>query len=443
MVKTRFLAIFIFLAGFLAAYFNVVLFLPDFLRNDLFAKIPFHLGLDLQGGAHLVYEADTSIVSALEVSAAMDGLRDVIERRINFFGVSEPIVQIEKSGSSQRLIVELPGVTNIEEAIKLIGGTPYLEFKTQRADAERDQILEAQKNGQRQGEDPYYISTALTGRFLKKAALNFGQTTFEPEISLEFTSDGAKIFADITKNNIGKTVAIYLDGAAISTPNVREEIPNGKAQITGKFTPDEAKKLVARLNSGALPIPIRLVSQQSIGASLGEEVLYKSVKAGLVGILAVSIFLILLYRMFGVVSVFALLIYTFVSLTLYKLIPVTITAPGIAGIVLSIGSAVDANILIFERALEELRNGKTFRNAVDEGFKNAWTSIRDSNISTVITAVILYWFGTSVVKGFALTLGIGVILSLLCSFLVTKTFLKALDIKGANKFSRFLFKIIS
>lgn len=391
----------------------------------------------------MVYEADTSVVSPSEVSAAMDGLKDVIERRINFFGVSEPIVQIEKSGASQRLIVELPGVTNIEEAIKLIGETPYLEFKTQRPDAERDQILEAQKNGQRQTEDPYYVSTSLTGRFLKKAALNFSQTTFEPEISLEFTNDGAKIFADITKNNIGKTVAIYLDGAPISTPNVREEIPNGKAQITGKFTPDEAKKLVARLNSGALPIPIRLVSQQSIGASLGEEVLYKSIKAGFVGILVVSIFLILLYRMFGVVSVLALLIYTFVSLTLYKLIPVTITAPGIAGVVLSIGSAVDANILIFERALEELRNGKTFRNAVEEGFKNAWTSIRDSNISTIITAIILYWFGTSVVKGFALTLGIGVILSLLCSFLVTKTFLKALDIKGANKFSRFLFKITS
>jgi protein-export membrane protein SecD len=438
MVKTRFLAIFIFLLGFFVAYFNAAPFIPG---DSLFDDISFKLGLDLQGGAHLVYKADISNISPGEVASAMSGLRDVIERRVNFFGVTEPVVQVEKSSGEDRLIVELPGVTNVNEAIKLIGETPFLEFKTQRSEAERDEILAAQETNQRMDEDPYFIPSPLTGRYLKKATLSFNQTTYKPEIGLEFSDEGTDLFAKITKENVGNPVAIYLDGAPISVPVVSEEITSGRAQITGEFTPDEAKTLVTRLNSGALPIPIELISQQGIGATLGEEVLYKSIKSGIIGVLAVALFLIILYRFMGIVAVFALAIYTAIVLALYKIIPVTLTAPGIAGFILSIGVAVDANILIFERVKEELKEGKIFSKAIVDGFSRAWTSIRDSNISTIITATILYWFGTSIVKGFALTLGLGVLISLFSSFTVTRTFLIALDIKGDSKIVKLLFNI--
>ena len=431
MVKTRFLAIFIFLFGFFAAYFNAVPFLPDSMKG-LVPQVPFRLGLDLQGGVHLVYRADTSVVDKDEVSSAMTGLRDVIERRVNFFGVTEPIVQIEKSGSEDRLIVELPGIKDVGQAVALIGETPYLEFRIQNPDMEVTATTTV---------DKAFIPSALTGRFLKKAYLDFDQITFSPQISIEFTKEGAGIFAELTKANIGKPLAIYLDGAPISIPRVNEEITGGRAQITGQFTNQEAKTLVSRLNSGALPIPIQLISQQSVGASLGEEVLYKSIRAGIIGILAVALFLLLWYRMLGLVAIFALAVYSSIVLMLFKLVPVTLTAAGIAGFILSIGIAVDANILIFERIREELKNGKSFKSAIPEGFSRAWTSIRDSNISTLITATILYWFGTSVVKGFALTLGVGVLVSLFSSFTVVRTFLIAADLKGEGKLAKVLLGI--
>ncbi|MBU1091339.1 protein translocase subunit SecD [Patescibacteria group bacterium] len=437
MVKTRFLAIFIFLFGFFAAYFTAAPFLPESMKG-LSPEVPFHLGLDLQGGIHLIYRADVSGIQENEISEAMSGLRDVIERRVNFFGVGEPSIQVEKSGNENRLIVELPGIKDIGQAVALIGETPYLEFKTQRPQEETDEILKAQENNERLNEDPYFISTALTGRYLKRANLDFDQTTYQPQISIEFTKEGSDIFAKITKDNIDKPLAIYLDGAPISAPNVREEITGGRAQITGQFTAQEAKELVRNLNSGALPIPIELISQQSVGASLGEEVLRKSIFAGIVGVLAVAVFLLLWYRLVGIVAIFALAIYSSVVLMLFKMIPVTITAAGIAGFILSIGVAVDANILIFERIKEELRNGKNFKSAIPEGFVRAWTSIRDSNISTLITATILYWFGTSIVKGFALTLGVGILVSLFTSFTATRTFLIVADIKGESKIMKFL-----
>ncbi len=440
MVKTRFLAIFMILLGLAAAYFVAVPFLPSGLQGFL-PQVPFRLGLDLQGGIHLVYKADTSSLQASDIPSSMAGLRDVIERRVNLFGVTEPVVQVEQSGNENRLIVELPGIKDVSQAVALIGETPYLEFKTQRPQEETDKILEEQKNGQNLNEDPYFVATQLTGRFLQKATLDFDQTTFQPEISLQFTSEGARLFAQITKDNVGKILAIYLDGAPISTPNVKEEITGGKAQITGQFTTEEAKTLVSRLNSGALPIPIELISQESVGATLGERVLHKSVLAGIVGILAVALFLLLLYRGIGLVSVVALAIYASLVLTLFKVIPVTLTAAGIAGFILSVGVAVDANILIFERMKEEVRGGKDLKPALTEGFSRAWTSIRDSNISTLITATILYWFGTSVVKGFALTLGVGVVVSLFSAYTVTRTFLIAVDLKGRSKLSKILLGI--
>lgn len=433
MVKTRLLAIFILLMGALLGYFIAAPYLNP---GGVFDRFPFRLGLDLKGGVHLVYKADTSSLASGDIGEAMAGLRDVIERRVNFFGVTEPVVQVEQIGSGlnplgkeQRLIVELPGITNLDEAIKLIGATPYLEFKTERPEAERDEILAAQKNNQMMNEDPYFVSTQLTGRYLKKAILNFDRTTYAPSILLEFNDEGGKLFAQITKENVGKRVAIYLDGAPISVPVVREEITNGNAQITGDFKPEEAKELVRNLNSGALPIPITLISQQSIGATLGGITLNRGLWAGIIGILAVAVFLIMWYRLPGLIAVFALCIYIVLVLLLFKLIPVTLTAAGIAGFILSVGMAVDANILIFERMKEEARAGKTFQTAMEEGFRRAWPSIRDSNISSIITCVILYWMGTSMVKGFALTLGIGVLASMFSAITISRTFLLALGLK--------------
>ncbi len=316
--------------------------------------------------------------------------------------------------------MELAGISDVSQAIQLIGATPFLEFKETKSDTQA--ILDAQQKGQRLNEDPLQ-STGLNGKHLKRASVTFGQQTYQPQISLELTSEGAKLFAAITKKNLGKIVAIYLDGVPISTPVVQSEITDGSAVITGKFTPNEAKLLATRLNSGALPVPISLVSQQTIGASLGAESLSKSLKAGVYGLILVALFMILFYRLPGVVSVLALGIYVVIVLTFYKLIGVTLTLAGIAGFILSLGMAVDANVLIFARMREELRAGKSIRASMHEGFSRAWLSVRDSHVTTLIGAFVLYTFTTSIVKGFALTLGIGVLTSLFTAIVVTRTLL--------------------
>lgn len=387
-----------------------------YLNTEMSApNVPFRLGLDLLGGTHLVYQADLS--KSENKSDAMQGVRDVIERRVNYFGVAEPLVQIS---GQDRLIVELAGISDVSQAIKLIGETPFLEFKETKADTQV--ILDAQQNGQRLTEDPLQ-STGLNGKHLKRATVVFDQQTYQPQVSLELNDEGAKLFAEITKNNLGKIVAIFLDGVPISTPVVQSEIKDGNAVITGKFTPVEAKMLATRLNSGALPVPISLVSQQTIGASLGAESLSKSLKAGIYGLVLVALFMILFYRLPGLVSVVALAVYVLIVLSFYKLIPVTLTLAGIAGFILSLGMAVDANVLIFARMREELKAGKSIRASMHEGFSRAWLSIRDSHITTLIGAFVLYAFTTSIVKGFALTLGIGVLTSLFTATVVTRTFL--------------------
>ena len=433
MAKYRFFAIIILIAGIAIGYFDVL----HLLSPESIFSLPFKLGLDLRGGAHLVYKADVSAINSSEISSAMEGLRDVIERRVNIFGVAEPLIQVEETGilksienKEQRLIVELPGVTDVNQSIKMIGETPFLEFRLENKNIEIKEdtsLYEA------------FLSTDLTGRYLKKAVLNFDQTTSEPQVSLEFNDEGAKLFAKITKENVGTRLAIFLDGIPISTPVIREEIPSGKAQITGQFTPQEAKLLVQRLNSGALPVPISLVSQQSIGPTLGEKVLFKGIRAGIYGIILVAVFLIFWYKIPGLIAVFALSIYVVLVLAIFKLIPVTITAAGIAGFILSVGMAVDANILIFERMKEERRLGKTLNTSILEGFSRAWLSIRDSNVSSLITSVILYWIGTSMIRGFALTLMIGILISMFSAIIITRTFLLALGIKGEGKLSRFLY----
>lgn len=394
------------------------------LKIPHFFNVPFRLGLDLLGGTHLVYQADLVHLAAGQSDAdAMEGVRDVIERRVNIFGVAEPLVQVE---GRDRLAVELAGVRDIAEAIKLIGETPFLEFKEERPEAERDAILEAQKNQQRLSEDPYFVPTALTGKYLKRAQVTFSsgaQQLGGPQVSLELNDDGAKIFKTLTEKNLNKPLAIYLDGVPISAPIVQSVIPDGQAVITGRFSIEEAKTLVTRLNAGALPVPITLVSQESVGASLGAESLTRSLQAGVYGLLLVVLFMVLFYRLPGLVAVAALGVYVAIVLAVYKLIPVTLSLAGLAGFILSLGMAVDANVLIFARLREELQQGRPLAVAFTEGFRRAWLSIRDSHVTTLIGAAVLYIFTTSLVKGFALTLGIGVLASLFSSITVTRSFL--------------------
>ncbi len=419
-------------------------------ESAFFKKYPFRLGLDLSGGSHLIYRADVSGIPESQVEDSMDALRDVIERRVNMFGVSEPVVQVQRSsfisGGENKIIVDLPGITDVEEAKKMIGQTPLLEFKIERPAGEPIDIgkIKPGKDGKLDLSSidlaaQQYKSTELTGRYLKSATLVFDPNTREPQVSVQFDETGTKLFAEITKANIDKTIAIYLDGSLRSNPVVREEIPNGQAFISGNFTPTEAKELVRELNYGALPVPIALDSTQTIGAILGENAVNAGVKATVIGFLLVAIFLILWYRLPGLVATISLCVFMVIMLALFKLIPVTLTAAGIAGFIIAMGIAVDANVLIFERIKEEMRLGRTVTDAIHFGFSRAWLAIRDSNTSNLITALILFWFGTSLIKGFALTLGMGVLVSLFSAITVSRIFLRVVNFGGNGKVARFLF----
>jgi preprotein translocase subunit SecD len=412
-------------------------------QSAFWKKYPFRLGLDLSGGIHLIYKADVSEVATGDIGSSMDALRDVIERRMNIFGVSEPVVQVQHSGfisgSGEQLIIDLPGETDVQRATKMIGDTPLLEFKVQ-APENAPQNATVDKDGKVVLDvGDQFVSTGLTGKYLEKATLEFDQNTRQARVSLQFNPEGAGLFAKITKENIGKMVAIYLDGAPVSTPVVNEEIPNGQAVISGNFTPTEARLLVGRLNSGALPVPITLLSTQTIGATLGESAVNAGVKAAVIGFLLVSLFLILWYRLPGLIAVLALCFYTAVLLAIFKVLPVTLTAAGIGGFIISLGMAVDANVLIFERMKEEIRKGQNIHDGIHNGFKRAWTSVRDSNTSSIITSIILFWLGTPLIKGFALTFGLGVLVSMFSAITVSRIFLYALGINKSNKFTRFLF----
>jgi protein-export membrane protein SecD len=406
---------------------------------------PFRFGLDLVGGTELIYRADTS--KAADRAGAMESLKEVIERRVNMFGVSEPIVQTERAGlisgsQDDRLIVELPGVTDLEEAKRLIGQTPTLEFRLLRPGAE--ELIASSEHPENLSFEELFYPAELTGTYLDHAQVEFNPQTGAALVGIQFTKEGGDLFAKITRENVGKPLTVVLDGQILSSPVIQEEITGGKAQITGTFTPEEAKALVRNLNYGALPVPIALASSQTIGATLGGEALAAGVRAGVIGFLALALFLIFWYRLPGLISVVALAIYVVVSLALFKLIPVTLTAAGIAGFILSIGMAVDANVLIFERTKEELKKGKSVNDSLREGFHRAWLSIRDSNIASIITAVVLFWLGTSAVKGFALTLGLGVLVSMFTAISVSRTFLFAVAPKpaysgGESAWKRFLF----
>lgn len=391
-------------------------------------------GLDLAGGSHLVFQADMEKLSSGDRDRALVSAREVIERRVNFYGVSEPVVQTSKSKDDYRVIVELPGVQNVDEAVNLIGRTAQLTFREEEAspsasfdstqDKSSGQDPSAEATGSARLFGPFTKLTDLTGKDLKRSEVKFNPNTGKPEVGLEFSSEGAKLFEEITKRNVGKQVAIFLDNQLISAPRVNEVISGGEAVISGDFTVDQAKNLSIQLNAGALPVPLKIIEQRNIGATLGQKSVAKSLTAGLIGLGTVVTFMLLYYGKLGLFADLALLVYALLTLALFKLIPVTLTLAGVAGFILSIGMAVDANILIFERMKEELRWGKTRQVAVELGFSRAWSSIRDSNVSSLLTCAILYYFGTGIVRGFAFTLAIGILVSMFSAIIVTKNFLR-------------------
>ena len=525
------------LAGiFLMAVLAVVVDFPQYLEKsglDLpdFLNLPFRLGLDLQGGTQLIYEADISKIPGADQASAVEWVRDVIERRVNAFGVAEPVIQVTKSQDKWRIIAELAGISDINQAIKMIGETPLLEFKEQNpnpqvaltedqkkeietynAEAKKkaDEVLakvlapgadfaklageysqdpgsknaggdlgfaqkgqfvpefekacfddlktgetakqlvqssfgyhlikKAEERGSGDSlearcghililtknqqdymtEADQWLYTGLTGQQLARAQVVFEPNTNLPQISLEFNDEGKDLFASITRRSVSKPVAIFLDNSAISVPTVQEPILDGQAVISGKFSIKEAKLLAQRLNAGALPVPIKLISQKTVGASLGNESVEQSLKAGFLSLLLICLFMILYYRLPGLIACVALIFYALVVLAVFKIINVTLTLAGIAGFILSLGMAVDANILIFERFKEEIRWGKPFTVALEEGFKRAWSSIFDGHVSTLIACAILMGFTTSLVKGFAIVLAIGTLMSLFSAVWVTR-----------------------
>lgn len=376
------------------------------------------LGLDLKGGSNLIFEADTSKVRREDLTDALNSARNVIERRVNFFGVTEPQIQTIKSGDIYRLSVDLPGISNYEEAIKLIGQTAQLTFKEL-------------PDGKIATTTPIFVQltkdTGLSGTHILKSTIEFDSQTSKPQVGLKFNKKGTDLFAAITKRNIGKPVGIFIDNMPLTTPTVKAEIIDGSAVITGNFTTDEAKKLTIAINSGALPLPIKLVEQKNIGPTLGDIEVKKSIYAGTIGLIMVLLFMIIYYGRLGLIASLALIIYGLISLFIFKAIPVVLTLPGVAGFILSVGMAVDANILIFERIKEEQRKDKSFDIAVRLGFGHAIDAIKDANITTLIVAFILFnplnWeflpqFG--MVRGFALTLAIGVATSLFTGVVITK-----------------------
>jgi len=379
-----------------------------------------HLGLDLQGGSHLLYETDTSKIKQEDLNDALASVRDIIEKRVNYFGVSEPVIQNIKAGNKYRISVDLPGISDVNTAITLIGRTAMLGFFEEGTDSAK--IASSSPIFLRLTKD-----TGLTGKDVKKATVEFDSQSGKPQVGLSFTNLGAKLFGEITQRNIGKAVGIFIDQIPISTPTVQTAIMDGSAVITGNFTVNEAKKLAITINSGALPLPIKLIEQRNIGPTLGASEVKKSIFAGAIGLAMVLFFMIVYYKKLGIIASMALLIYGLLSLAIFRLIPVVLTLSGVAGFILSIGMAVDSNILIFERIKEEQRKGQKFNIAIRVGFGRAIDAIKDANITTLTVAFILFnplnWeflpqFG--MVRGFALTLAIGVGTSLFTGVVITK-----------------------
>lgn len=423
---------------------------PEPLKGQIWGRNieEFSLGLDLVGGAHLEYRALTDAIPAREVSEKMSSLRNAVERRVNLFGVNEPIVQVASSGGEHHLIVEIAGVTDVAKAVELVGRTAKLEFRIPSGEQPDTSFLENLEgpDGEPfsevqqeqllsqilQQQSSAWEATELDGSYLKQAAVVFqdsissgsGSAVGGPQIQIEFTPEGAELFAELTREHVGEQMAIFLDDTLLTAPTIQQEITGGIAVITGSFTIEEARQEVQLLNAGALPIDVELIAQRTVGATLGAASLEAMRKAALATMVMIVLFMLLIYRLPGVVALLTLVLYGAFMLALYKLVPVTLTLAGIAGFILSLGMAVDANILIFARMREEKQRGRTPVAMVEEGFARAWTAIRDANLSTLITTVILYTVGTSFVQGFALALGIGVLVSLFSAFLIGRLLLR-------------------
>lgn len=393
---------------------------------NIYNPIRSHLGLDLSGGTHIALEADMKKIAPKDRDQALESAKQVIERRINFFGVSEPVIQTAKQNQSYRIIVELPGVSDVEQAIATIGKTALLEFREFTEDPAAS--ASAQKN-------PLDItkSVGITGADLQRAQVVFSTQTGQPEVSIQFTASGAKKFSDTTTRLVGQRLAIFLDNQLVMYPEVRSPITDGQGVIQGNFTQADAKTLALQLNAGALPVPVSVVEKRTVEATLGKESVVKSVQAGFIGLAIVAIFMIAKYGTLGLLADLALILYGLITFAIFRLVPVVLTLPGIAGFILSIGMAVDSNILIFERYHEERRLGKPWKMAMELGFGRAWDSIRDANFTTIITSLILFnpmnWAflpSSGLVRGFAATLLIGVLVSLFTGIVVTRTLIRVL-----------------
>lgn len=385
------------------------------------------LGLDLAGGSHIALEADMKDIKPADRLAALESAKEVIDRRINFFGVSEPVVQTAVENNSYRIIAELPGVNDVEQAISLIGQTAHLDFREFTKDTQSTAsayVIPSLGNTK---------SVGITGKDLSRANLEYGQQTGSPEVAIEFTSEGGKKFADVTGRLIGKQLAIFLDDVPVTAPVVQSAISEGRAVITGNFTRDSAGSLALQLNAGALPVPVSVVERRTVEATLGADSVTRSIRAGVMGLSLVAIFMVLQYGRLGLIADAALVLYGLLSFGVFRLLGITLTLPGIAGFILSIGMAVDSNILIFERYKEEKREGKPWAIAMEQAFGKAWDSIRDANFTTIITCLILYnptnWQllpSSGLVRGFAATLLIGVLMSLFTGIVVTRTYIRVL-----------------
>lgn len=388
----------------------------NFFSRDLEPK----LGLDLAGGIQLTMSADMQNIPTEDRDNALESAQVVVENRVNSLGVAEAVVQTAKTQDQYRLIVEIPGITNTEEALATVRQTAHLEFKTLKKDFSQDATASAQIEN--------YESTGLTGRDLKRAQAQPSQDPQNPGyvVNLEFNEEGTKKLSEITQNNLNGPMGMFLDEYPISwpPPTIQAVITDGNAQISGNFDANSAKSLAIQLNAGALPVPLKIESQTRVGPTIGQEAIDRSIIATAIGLISVAIFMVAYYRVLGLYAVAALFIYTLLVFAVFKLVPVTLTLAGIAGFVLSIGMAVDANILIFERIKEELKNGKPKHDALYAGFDRAWSSIRDSNVSSIITTIILFNFGTGPIRGFALTLAIGIIISMFSAITVTRNLLK-------------------
>lgn len=397
------------LAGFIIVAVVSAVFVYQPIWGQLSEFRPWRFGLDVAGGSYLEYEVDVSAVGTSDAESVLTGLRSVIERRVDLFGVSEPHVYTRTVGDSKRLVVELAGVKDIDAAIAEIGETPLLDFREVSMDEDGNYI---------------YTPTGLSGRHIKGASVSFNQYTSAPVISFELTDEGGKLFEALTGRNIGKPIAVFLDDELVEQPTVKEKISGGRAQISGNFTIEDAREMVARFNAGALPAPITLVNRETVSPTLGETSFRKVLMAGAAGFILVIAYMVVYYRKLGIFAAAALAVYVLLSLAVFKLIPVTLSVSSIAGLVLSLGMAVDANVLVFERIREELKENATHKEAVENGFKRAWSSIRDANLTTMISSAILFYITTSFVRGFALALLIGVAMSMLTAVVFTRTMLR-------------------